>query len=96
MCLENIARSPISRCGRANSTLTPETQVRQRNVAHLHRPAAEPIELEPHDPADLITKLTTVDYHPEATARYIDGVLERVQPLPEGCGAFCGNGAATR
>jgi putative DNA primase/helicase len=37
----------------------------------------------PHDPADLITKLSPVDFDPEAVAPEFAKFLERVQPLPE-------------
>ncbi len=38
------------------------------------------ITLQPHDPADLITKITPVDYDPEAICPGYDAFLERVQP----------------
>jgi putative DNA primase/helicase len=38
------------------------------------------VELHPHDPRDLITKLAPVVYDPEATCPEYDAFLERVQP----------------
>ncbi|MEI2386049.1 phage/plasmid primase, P4 family [Breoghania sp. JC706] len=41
------------------------------------------VRCDPHDRADLITKLAPVDYDPEAMAPTFDAFLERVQPDPE-------------
>lgn len=48
----------------------------------LRGAAAPEIELHPHDPADLITKLAPVDYDPEAACPAYDEFLEFVQPDP--------------
>lgn len=40
------------------------------------------IELRPHDPADLLTKMTAANYDPAAVSGEWDGFLERVQPDP--------------
>lgn len=38
------------------------------------------IGFKPHDPADLITKISPVDYEPRAACPTFDGFLERIQP----------------
>jgi putative DNA primase/helicase len=39
--------------------------------------------LKPHDPIDLCTKITPIDYAPAASCPVYDAFLERVQPKPE-------------
>ncbi|WP_157784049.1 phage/plasmid primase, P4 family [Bradyrhizobium yuanmingense] len=41
------------------------------------------IQFAPHNPADMITKVSPVDYDPTATAPEFDKFLARVQPKPE-------------
>jgi len=41
------------------------------------------IELRPHDPADLITRLAPVEYDPDAQCPIYDDFMARVQPLAE-------------
>ncbi|MDX3971145.1 MAG: phage/plasmid primase, P4 family [Bradyrhizobium sp.] len=41
------------------------------------------IQFAPHNPADMITKVSPVDYDPTATAPEFDRFLARVQPKPE-------------
>ncbi|MBN9007260.1 MAG: hypothetical protein J0H40_17820 [Rhizobiales bacterium] len=41
------------------------------------------VQFKPHDPADLITKLAPVEYHPRATCPEYDKFLARVQPSAE-------------
>ncbi len=53
---------------------------------YIHRPAGEAdeaplIELRPHDPADLCTKISPVDYDPAAKCPEFDKYFARVQPL---------------
>lgn len=40
-------------------------------------------ELRPHDPADLITKLTGAAYHPDTSGTAFGGFLDRIQPDPD-------------
>jgi putative DNA primase/helicase len=41
---------------------------------------AKTITIKPHDPADLITKISPVDFDPRASCDVFDGFLERIQP----------------
>jgi putative DNA primase/helicase len=41
------------------------------------------VTLKPHDPADLITKISPVKFDPSATCPLFDEFLEYVQPIPE-------------
>jgi putative DNA primase/helicase len=54
---------------------------------HFHKPASEaddqpPVTFHPHDPADLITKISPVDYDPKAVSPEFDKFFARVQPDP--------------
>lgn len=46
----------------------------------VDRDAPGMIRFKPHDPADLITKISPVDYDPRAGCPVFDGFLERIQP----------------
>lgn len=41
------------------------------------------VELQPHDPTDLITKVAPVDYDPEAACPHYDAFVGEIQPAPD-------------